>query len=517
MPPARPPAPPRAPPQELLGKFIGEPVGEWEGEWEKLEGAWARVQWIWNRPQVERIRITLTLANFSVRVPALIALFLTQISLVASTISLPMLAPLVLGAGIALKSIVSNARTVLPRAGLILTFLWVIWFTAVTLQNTVSLLYRQGAVDNRLANAMHTLVELAAIVAGLMVVLTLVGVNVSGLLLPAFVAAAFCCKDVFINFVSGFFLFVVQPFKAGDTVAVPFSTPTASSLVLKGPAAAGQGAPKGGWFEGVCDSVDLRYTVLRNGQRRLYMPNSMFLSREFMVTDMQNTWSRKADALSRGKGGTAPRGDAYGGGADAEWPLHDPGVSASPASYPYSYGGARPAVYGPPAPHGVPAGHAGGSGGVMAGDGREAGARGWPQSWGWGPAWSGGAVLSDAGGGVAPVHGGVPIAPQYDPNIAWRAMYGPAVGGPPMGAPHGGPAAGAGGRGGDGAGGGAPGGSGGAGPGSSDAGPGSSDAGPGSSDAGPGSSDAGPSGDHRGVEVTGAGPAPRPQEESSEV
>lgn len=193
--------------------------------------------------------------------PALIALVLTQLSFVASTISLPMLAPLVLGVGIALKGIVANARTVLPRyvfhaqalmpprregwafpphprqrppnsaanstalikhesimrprrAGIILVFLWVVWFVTTALQSTVDLLHRQGAIDNRFANAMHTTLELCAIVAALMVILTLVGFNISGLLLPAFVAAAFACKDILINFVSGFFLFVVQPFKA---------------------------------------------------------------------------------------------------------------------------------------------------------------------------------------------------------------------------------------------------------------------------------------------------------------
>jgi len=255
--------------RDALGKLIGEDPQTWEREWESLEGVWPRLRWIWNRPRVEQIRITLTLANFSVRVPALIALVLTQLSFVASTISLPMLAPLVLGVGIALKGIVANARTVLPRAGIILVFLWVVWFVTTALQSTVDLLHRQGAIDNRFANAMHTTLELCAIVAALMVILTLVGFNISGLLLPAFVAAAFACKDILINFVSGFFLFVVQPFKTGDTVAVPFSNPSLTSILQprQGPSTAAP--PKGGWFEGVCDSVDLRYTVIRSRDSRV--------------------------------------------------------------------------------------------------------------------------------------------------------------------------------------------------------------------------------------------------------
>lgn len=39
--------------------------------------------------------------------------------------------------------------------------------------------------------------------------------------------------------------------------------------------------------QGQCESVDLRYTVLRQGNRRLFMPNSCFLHREFLVTDAQ--------------------------------------------------------------------------------------------------------------------------------------------------------------------------------------------------------------------------------------
>lgn len=50
--------------KEWIAKLIGEEISTWEAEWDALGGAWDRLRWIWNRPQVERIRITLTLANF---------------------------------------------------------------------------------------------------------------------------------------------------------------------------------------------------------------------------------------------------------------------------------------------------------------------------------------------------------------------------------------------------------------------------------------------------------------------
>lgn len=92
----------------------------------------------------------------------------------------------------------------------------------------------------------------------------------------------------------GFFLVLAQPFRLGDKVAVsctalgaaaqPAAAAAAAFQTLSGAAAAsaasssygpqhgaGGGAGAGaaasstpaGWFEGICEKVDLRYTVLR--------------------------------------------------------------------------------------------------------------------------------------------------------------------------------------------------------------------------------------------------------------
>jgi hypothetical protein len=71
---------------------------------------------------------------------------------------------------------------------------------------------------------------------------------------------------------------LVQPFRLGDKVAVSCSLPSsqaansgrssrsgAGGLVGAG-SSSGSGSSLGsvqGWFEGVCEKVDLRYTVLR--------------------------------------------------------------------------------------------------------------------------------------------------------------------------------------------------------------------------------------------------------------
>jgi hypothetical protein len=63
------------------------------------QGFWERLHWAWERPVVKSIRITASIANWSVRLPAIAALLLAQGGAMASTISFPMLAPLLLGTG----------------------------------------------------------------------------------------------------------------------------------------------------------------------------------------------------------------------------------------------------------------------------------------------------------------------------------------------------------------------------------------------------------------------------------
>ena len=72
---------------DLLGRLLGEQGDAWRDEWSRLDrGLWPKLLWIWERPRVQQIRITLTVANFSVRLPALFAIVLTQGSLLWSQV-----------------------------------------------------------------------------------------------------------------------------------------------------------------------------------------------------------------------------------------------------------------------------------------------------------------------------------------------------------------------------------------------------------------------------------------------
>lgn len=62
-----------------------------------LQGFWGKLLWLWDRPPVQKLRLTWSLANISIKLPAVLALVATQVGLLASQVSLPMLAPLLLG------------------------------------------------------------------------------------------------------------------------------------------------------------------------------------------------------------------------------------------------------------------------------------------------------------------------------------------------------------------------------------------------------------------------------------
>ena len=66
-----------------------------------------------------------------------------QIGLVASQFSLPMLAPLLFGTPILLRSIRTNASLIFPRIGVVVVLLWMLWFFNSVVQNTVVYLRRQ--------------------------------------------------------------------------------------------------------------------------------------------------------------------------------------------------------------------------------------------------------------------------------------------------------------------------------------------------------------------------------------
>lgn len=210
--------------QEAAQGFAESPAGKKVQTWRKRleeaqhdlpEDLWGKVMWVWDRPHVQKLRLTVSMANFSIRLPALVALVATQIGLLSTSLSLPMLAPLLLGTGMLLRSIRTNASYIFPRIGLMVVLLWLLWFANSVIQNTVAYLRKQGAIDQRVATNINSAAELAVLLTAAVILLSMLGVNVSALLLPAGIAAAVAAKDLSHNFLAGAFLMIVQPFRCG--------------------------------------------------------------------------------------------------------------------------------------------------------------------------------------------------------------------------------------------------------------------------------------------------------------
>lgn len=256
-------------------------------EEDELDDPWKQIRRFWNNPAFVRLRMSISMANLTMAIPTFLARALplmqnTNWMMPLKEISLPIMAPLLFGGGIVFKSVTNNLGFVLPRLGMAVAMLWVLWGVNGILQEALAYLRDHGAMDHRLANAVILIVELTVSAIAVVSSLSSVGVKISTLMLPFFITTALAGKDVWHNYFAGFFLFAAQPFRPGDTIALLCSSSTGgppsmapSSHIHLGP----------GWFEGVCESVDLRYTVLRNGRHRLMVPNSRFVQKEFLVID----------------------------------------------------------------------------------------------------------------------------------------------------------------------------------------------------------------------------------------
>ncbi|CAI5489658.1 unnamed protein product [Closterium sp. Naga37s-1] len=239
---------------------------------------WDVVKRFWSQPAVVKLRMSITMANLTMGLPTFLAHVLPSLRHVRwhmvpllHDLSLPMLAPILFGSGIVFKSVVNNLGIVLPRLGIAVVLLWVLWGCNCVLQRAITKTAERRLVDRNVKDVLVLAVEITMTAAAVVTVLSSVGIRISALVLPLFIVTALAGKDLWHNYFGGFFLFAARPFRAGDTLALHCSlSPSAPST----PAAH---VPVGtGWFEGVCESVDLRFTVVRSGTLRLFVPNARF-------------------------------------------------------------------------------------------------------------------------------------------------------------------------------------------------------------------------------------------------
>ena len=103
--------------------------------------------------------------------------------------------------------------------------------------------------------------KITIILIGLITALGTAGVNVSAIVaslgLSGF-ALGFALKDYLSNILAGFMILIYQPYQIGDNIAVSHAT-------------------------GEVTEINLRYTILKNEEKRILIPNSTMLNSSISI------------------------------------------------------------------------------------------------------------------------------------------------------------------------------------------------------------------------------------------
>lgn len=149
----------------------------------------------------------------------------------------------------------------LPRLGGAILVYLLFWLLANGAQRLINRLGRVGHVDQQLVALMGRVAKATLLVFGAITALGTTGMDVTalvaGLGLSGF-ALGFALKDIVSNVLSGVLIIVYQPFRRGDRIIVT-------------------------GLEGTVVDIDLRYTVLDGGDKRIYIPNSNLFSNPVIV------------------------------------------------------------------------------------------------------------------------------------------------------------------------------------------------------------------------------------------
>ena len=135
------------------------------------------------------------------------------------------------------------------------------WFFSKIIQYVIKNLLQAANPETNVSNVIASIVKNFIVIIGLITALGTIGINVSaivaGLGLTGF-AFGFAFKDMLSSFISGVMIFIYQPFKLGDTVAVDGK-------------------------KGEVIDINLRYVTLENENSTMLVPNSLLVSKSLEV------------------------------------------------------------------------------------------------------------------------------------------------------------------------------------------------------------------------------------------
>ena len=135
------------------------------------------------------------------------------------------------------------------------------WFLGKIIQYGIKNLLKTINPTTNVSNVIASILKNFIVIIGFITALGTMGINVSaivaGLGLTGF-AFGFAFKDLLSSFISGIMIFIYQPFKLGDTIAVD-------------------------GMEGEVIDINLRYVTLKTEDSQILVPNSLSVSKTIEV------------------------------------------------------------------------------------------------------------------------------------------------------------------------------------------------------------------------------------------
>ncbi len=150
----------------------------------------------------------------------------------------------------------------LPRLGTSAAVFAGFWIGGGVACRVIRRLGETQSIDDSLTSLLGRVAKIGLLLFGAITALGTLGVDVTalvaGLGLTGF-ALGFALKDIVSNVLAGILVIIYKPFEPGDTIAI--------------------GADQGKVLE-----INLRYTVLESGEKRVFVPNSLVFSKPVVVT-----------------------------------------------------------------------------------------------------------------------------------------------------------------------------------------------------------------------------------------
>jgi len=151
-----------------------------------------------------------------------------------------------------------------PKISIGIFVLVIFWIIGIITEKVTVLFCRRIHLQRDLILLFGRVARLLFIIMGIICGLGTMGVNISalvaGLGLTGF-ALGFALRDALSNVLSGALILIYHPFKCGD------------KIIVMG-------------YEGIVVKIDLRYTTLKDRDRKIMIPNSKLFSNPFVIPNL---------------------------------------------------------------------------------------------------------------------------------------------------------------------------------------------------------------------------------------